>query len=187
MFSRKSRRDRFGFGSGWSHNPKKKYKKSKKAKHSSKKRRGKKGRRSTAVLSSGRLFSGVNLKLIGTGAIALIAVKAFPAMLVDTTSPWKLYGSQAAIAIGGGYLANKFVGKGSGTIWAGVCLASVAADLLNKYVVSSLTARTPGSLSAFPFQNLSAFPFAQSENLSDMGGVGEVGATGYDIEDVYAI
>ena len=82
------------------------------------------------------------------------------------------------MAVGGGFLLNKFLGKTNAVVWTVVSLVSIAEDLLNQYVLGTtvLSVSTPSApataaavaglgyqvedgMGAFPREGMGAYPY----------------------------
>jgi len=109
---------------------------------------------------------------VAVGFAARYATLKVPQML-SIVNPLPRFGVKAAVAVGGGLVLNRFVGKTNATIWTVVGLVTLAEDILNTYVfqqavaTAGLGAYTPemGEVGAFPSsaEGMGAYPFGGAE------------------------
>jgi hypothetical protein len=103
------------------------------------------------------------IPMVGAGAAGAIAVSMVPGLLGLTKGTIQYYGTQAAVVLGGGWAAGKFMGEKVKDGWvvgaSAIVLAGVISNLLTTMGV------TAAPLSAFP--PMGAFP--------QMNGFGEYG------------
>lgn len=104
---------------------------------------------------------------IAVGLAARIATNRLPAM-VGFSSPLPKYGVQAGVAIGGGLLLNRFLGKNNAMVWTIVSGVTILENLLNDYVfgramaattTSGLSYEEPAGVGAFPEEGMGAYPY----------------------------
>ncbi len=108
---------------------------------------------------------------IAVGVAARFATIKAPQMLA-IASPLPRYGVQAAVAVGGGLVLNKFIGRTNAIIWTVVSGVTIVESLLNEFVFQRAIATTAGlgayetepeSVGAFPDGGMGAYPFGEQE------------------------
>ena len=102
----------------------------------------------------GSLKSLLPMALAGTGGA--LAAKMVPRMLGMTTA-WSVYGTQAAVVVGGGYALDKYVGKNVADGWIIGSAAYVLSNVLATFVGGALAGLGLDGMGAFPEQ-YGAFP-----------------------------
>ena len=107
---------------------------------------------------------------IVVGLAARIATQRVPTYL-GIVSPLPRYGVQAAVAVGGGLLLNRFVGKTNAMVWTIVSGVTILEDILNRYVfgaagaVAGLGYYEPEQVGAFPEEpGVGAYPYGEEVN-----------------------
>lgn len=98
------------------------------------------------------------LPMIATGTLGALITKAAPKLL-GMTSPWAAYGTQAAVVLGGGWAADKWVGRSLSDAWIIGGAALVLSDVIGGLIGGSFAGL---GFDAFPgganYNLLSAFP-----------------------------
>lgn len=119
------------------------------------------------------------LPLAVTGGAAAVVATIAPS-LARVQSPWAQLGVKAAVAVGGGIILGKTVGREHGKIWMVVSGSLIVADLLKKYVLGRIM---PGMGDYGDEEYVGAFPYedtvgAYPEEV-DMAGIGGVDTGDY--------
>ena len=93
--------------------------------------------------------------------------------MLGIISPLPRYGVQAAVAVGGGFLLNKFLGRTNAMVWTIVSGVTILEELLNQYVFGrAVSITTPSGASGLGYEvedsgagafvegGMGAFPYA---------------------------
>lgn len=106
------------------------------------------------------------MPMIAAGTAGALATKMLP-RVIGVTNTWAVYGTQAVVVVGGGYLADKFMGKSVSDGWIIGGATMVLSGLLGG-VLGGVFAGLGLEYEAFPDEQLGAFPMGM---LGD-GGMG---------------
>lgn len=102
---------------------------------------------------------------IAVGLAARIATQRVP-MFLRIVAPLPRYGVQAAVAVGGGILLNRFVGRTNAMVWTIVSGVTILESILNDYVFKT----TVAGIGAYP-ENLG---YTETEDVGAYPMTGEV-------------
>lgn len=155
-------------------------------------------RRHNPALSLTRFTGGImNVRSWGplaiTGGLSAVTGAVVPGM-IGVANPWMKYGVQAAVAIGGGMVVEKFVDKRHGETWMIVGVSMVGYQLLKEFVLQPYFPQFAVGLGEYPSyyptsayeeeenvsQQVGAFPQALSAFPNAMNDYPGVGAYPYD-------
>lgn len=125
-------------------------------------RRGRKRFSRNPISSIGHL-----MPMIAAGTAGALATKMLP-RVIGVTNTWAVYGTQAVVVVGGGYLADKFMGKAVSDGWIIGGATMVLSSLLGG-VLGGVFAGLGLEYEAFP-NEVGAFPMGM---LGD-GGMGDM-------------
>lgn len=97
---------------------------------------------------------------IGIGLAARIATQRAPIFL-GMVAPLPRYGVQVAVAVGGGILLNRFVGKTNAMVWTIVSGVTILESILNEFVFRAVAV---SGIGAFP-ESLSGVGYEEPETM----------------------
>lgn len=113
------------------------------------------------------------LPLAVTGGASIVVTKLAPD-LARQTNPYARVGVQVATAFGGGMVIRRVVSREHATVWTVTGMAVVAADLIQRYVMTRIMPGIAG------FSNVGAFPYD-----ANYGGGNDMGAYPEEVGDDY--
>ena len=120
-------------------------------------------RNPAAVASMGGISLSKPMSLvmpIAIGLAARIATQRAPVFL-RMVAPLPRYGVQVAVAVGGGLLLNRFVGRTNAMVWTIVSGVTILESILNEFVFRTVTVSGVG---AFP-ESLEGVGYEEPEDL----------------------
>ncbi len=121
-----------------------------------------------------------NAPLIAVGGLSAVALVAIPHYFnLESKGTLINYGAQAGVVVGGGYLLGKSFGVQYAYSWMLAGSAVILADILRKYVLTSIFPSVFPSAAGF-----GAFP-RYAPSTRQISGLGAFSNTGYDTLDVY--
>lgn len=121
-----------------------------------------------------------NAPLIVVGGLSAVALVAIPHYFnLESKGTIVNYGAQAGVVVGGGYLLGKSLGVQYAYSWMLAGSAVILADVLRKYVLTSIFPTVFPSAAGF-----GAFP-SRVASTRQISGLGAFSNTGYETLDVY--